>query len=608
MKQYIIIISLAILCVGSNVAQNSDTARFLVNEITIFADKLPIPLLETPRNVTIITLNDIANSASNNIQDLLGYFAGVDIKRRGQEGAQADISTRGSSYEQTLILLNGVRLTDPQTGHHNLNLPVNIDDIERIEIVKGQASSIYGANALGGVINIITKRNFKNEATFHLAGGENSFNSEGASVKYVNDHTENSLSVSRTRSAGYRPNTDFNLLTIFGGSTYYLESGNSNINMGYTEKSFGANQFYSDKYPAQWEETKTFFISTNSTVSNNSFSFSPTVFWRHNYDHYLLDYAHPSFYENVHRTNVYGIDLQSRMKTSIGDILFGSEFNYAELNSNRLGNHNRSNVGATGEFAKNILPTLNILLSGNCHLYDSYGWRFAPGLDIGYQLNDKMRIFSSIGKSYRIPSFTELYYNSPSQIGNINLQSEEAIALEIGFSTHINNWQFQVNAFERRGANYIDWVKKSNLDTKWQAENITSITTKGFESTVEYSPDKYQTNPVFKSLKLDYSYLYSDFRINSYQSQYALEHLKHQVIISVLHNLFYDITGYWAFKYLDRFNQESAFVTDIKILKSWQLISYNIAVTNIFNVSYREVGVIPMPGRWMKLEINFKIQ
>ncbi len=597
----------AILFAGVTIAQSRDTTKILLNEITVFADKIPMPIYETPRSVTIISHSDIVNSPALNVEDILGYFAGVDIRRRGQEGAQADVSMRGSSFEQTLILLDGVKLTDPQTGHHNLNLPINIDDIERIEIIKGQASGIYGANALGGVINIITKRDFKNEVSINLAGGENSYNTQALSAKVLGDKTENNFSASRSRSAGYRPNTDYNILTAYAGSRYKFEACKANINIGFAGKEFGANQFYGDKYPAQWEETKTFFISSNVSINTKYLTVSPTIYWRHNYDHYLLDYKDPSSYENIHRTNVYGLDLQSTINADIGDFLIAVEYSYDKLNSNKLGIHNRTKGGVSGEFVADILPGLKLMLSGYSHYYDSFGWKLAPGLDIGYQFTKSFRIFSSIGKSFRIPSFTELYYISPSQAGNAALHPEEAIAYELGFAGNVDYCQYQVSAFARKGTNFIDWVKQSAADI-WNAKNISIITTKGFEAAIGYSSNVLNSNTVFKTLKLDYAYLYSDFQTYSFQSKYSLEHLRHQLILTALHSISNDIIASWAFKYLDRFNQETAFVTDVKMSKSWGFLTMNLAATNLFNISYREVGIIPMPGRWIKVEMNYTIR
>ncbi|MGE5410295.1 MAG: TonB-dependent receptor, partial [Clostridiales bacterium] len=131
-----------------------DEETIITDDVIVTAKKIPVLTLESVKNVLVISSEELQNVPAENIQDILGYCTGIDVKKRGPGGVQADISIRGGSFEQTLILIDGVKLSDPQTGHNSLNLPINMEDIERIEVLKGQASNIYGSNALSGVINI----------------------------------------------------------------------------------------------------------------------------------------------------------------------------------------------------------------------------------------------------------------------------------------------------------------------------------------------------------------------------------------------------------------------------------------------------------------------
>ena len=111
---------------------------------------------ESLRIVTTLTRNDIANLPVRSINELLDYVPGIDVRSRGTNGVQADITMRGGTFDQVIILLNGINITDPQTGHQNLDLPVDISVIDRIEVLQGTALNVFGLSAFSGAINIIT--------------------------------------------------------------------------------------------------------------------------------------------------------------------------------------------------------------------------------------------------------------------------------------------------------------------------------------------------------------------------------------------------------------------------------------------------------------------
>ena len=131
---------------------------------------MPVNLSETGMHYTIITAKDIKHLPVQNVNELLAYVSGVDIRQRGPMGTQADIGIRGSTFDQVLVMVDGVRMSDPQTGHHQMNLPVPLQMIERIEIIRGTAARRYGLNALGGVVNVITKKTSDTPFAFEAFG------------------------------------------------------------------------------------------------------------------------------------------------------------------------------------------------------------------------------------------------------------------------------------------------------------------------------------------------------------------------------------------------------------------------------------------------------
>jgi len=587
-------------------AQLLDTT-VVIDEVVVSAGKVPFSLSEVPRSITVISQDDLKNAPVQNIQDLLSNYQGIDIKKRGPEGVQADISIRGGSFEQTLVLIDGIKISDPQTGHHNLNLPINFEDVERIEILKGQASSIYGPNALAGVINIISKKGSSRKVNASLSGGNSGYWQGALSLHSPFGNLSNVFSFSKTKSDGYRHNTSFDIMTAFANSSYQFNSGNAAFSLGYTEKKFGANGFYSDKYPNQWEETKTTLASAAFNYAFGSLSVSPKTFWRNNKDYYLLDYTRPSFYKNTHETNSYGVELQAVLATSLGSFAIGSEYIVDDIISSNLGSHNRNKGGISAEIVTSPLSELKVVLGGFLYNYDSFGTKFWPGVDIGFRISRDISVFASAGKSFRIPTFTELYYSSPAQIGNNKLKPEESVTYETGINYFSPIVTASAGVFIRKGTNLIDWVRTAS-DKAWIAENIAVINTKGFDIGFSVFPDSYFDDSFIKKIKVSYTFLDSDLEKNSYQSKYILDHLKHQVVSELTHNLYMNALMTWIFRYADRINQDDYFLTDIKINLPINKFDFYIEASNIFNHTYLDISGIPMPGRWIKAGINLRFE
>jgi vitamin B12 transporter len=587
--------------------QQRDTINIIKDEVIVTAGMVPVSVSEVPRSVSIIKPEDIQNSPVQNLQDLLSNVPGLDLRTRGLEGVQADVSIRGSSFEQTLIMLDGVKLNDPQTGHHNMNLSVNMNDIERIEILKGQASSIYGPNALAGVINFITKKRNVSELSANLSGGTFGFFNGGLSIHVPYAESDNMLSISKTKSDGYRHNTNFDITTFYYKTNVPFSAGSANLAVGYTDKSFGANGFYSAKYPNQWEETKTLLVSSAADYSFGEIKLMPKVFWRNNKDHYLLDYTNPAFYMNIHQTNSFGAELQTLIMTNIGSFELGGDLNFDNINSSNLGIHSRREGGISAEYVASPFENVKVLLNGFAYTYDDYGWKFIPGIDLVYQVSKSLNCYTTFGKSFRIPTYTELYYNSPAQKGNASLQPEEALTYEVGMNYNDESFSGNLSLFSRNGQNLIDWAKGLNdINGKYLAQNIASINTYGIDMGISYRP-LFSKNSYFQKISLNYSYLKSDFNETNILSQYILDLLRHQFIAEITHSVPFDIIFNWAFRYENRYNYDNYFITDLKLSRSFNFFDLSLSVLNLFNKSYMDVSGIPLPGRWIKAGISCRI-
>lgn len=574
-------------------------------EIVVTASRLPLTLPEVSRSVLILDRATIANAPVANLTDLLEYAAGVDIRQQGVDGMQADVSIRGASFEQTLVLINGVKVSDPQTGHHNLHLPVELEDVKKIEILKGQGSRLYGPNAFGGVINIITRNTRQKQVNLRGEIGANNLYGAVFSASAPIGQSEHRVSLSTKKSDGYRENTDFENYIASLQSTLRFAGHEASFLAGHTDKAFGANSFYGSAATRQWEQTQTTFLQTGLKVrSGNSVVAQPVIHWRRNKDHYLLDRENPERYENFHTTNVFGAELQTHFKSVLGVSAAGGEFSRESIESNRLGAHHRQRSGIYFEQSGELFSKARIALGASAFYYSDWGWQAWPSFDFGYQITSANKFYLSFGRAFRAPTYTELYYSSPSNRGNPDLRAEKGSTWEAGHTFSGAAVAIQTTFFKRNSEEVIDWVF-SDQDSLWRARNITSLSTVGFDVGLQWAPSKWFGGRV-NSLSLEYAYLTTDKASSEFITKYTINHLRHQAIFGLEYGFFLPtLTQTWKIRYEDRLQFDDHFLVDTRI--AWQLLNYRITldITNLFDQDYFENGLVPMPGRRLRLTVGY---
>jgi iron complex outermembrane receptor protein len=629
-----------------SVAMSQDTsvvkAEYDLDEIEVSASRTPAVYSEIARVLTLIDAQTIEHGPATSVQELLEQVATVDVRQRGAEGVQADISIRGGTFDQTLILLNGVNITDPQTGHHNLNLPVSLSQIERIEILNGPAARIYGPNAFSGAINIVTKQNARNTLKTHLNTGSYGFFDSGISAGFVTGAVNHLVAGSYRSAKGYIDNTDFDATNVFYSGQLLAEYGKLSVQAGYTDKGFGANSFYTPVYPNQYESTQTLFSSARFE-SFTKFNLTPAIYFRRHSDKFMLfrDNA-PDWYENhnFHRTDVGGATINSWYLWSAGKTSFGAEFRSEKILSNVLGEENREVVKVPGEeayytrsksrqfvslFAEQIFYLKNWTFStgvmGNFIADGQTGWNFFPGIDISYQLLSSLKMVASWNTSLRMPTFTDLYYSGPTNWGNPDLKPEKSELLEGGLKLNTTLAQGHFVLFHSNGKNIIDWVKTES-DELWQAMNHTSLVNRGFEVDVRFFPWKIINKNRQGTIRLGYLYNNQKKRESELISYYVLDNLKHKFTASMhqplLENLSCDVTlvfqdraGTYTSYGDGSFGNETAYrpfwLIDTKILYRWNNFNFHFTASNLFNQSYFDLGNVAQPGRWLKTGVSYNL-
>lgn len=597
MKRIIVALSVVVLSING-FAQNKENE---IDEVNLQGRFLSIPYNDVNENVTVITKQQIQNSPATSIDELLQFHSGLDIKRRGSNGVQSDITIRGSSFEQVLILVNGIRMNDSQTGHNTFNLPFDISAVERIEIMKGSSAKLYGQNVYAGVINIVTKSSSEEQVTIKAQGGDFKTYDLSASATFGSEKFTNLFTISNGASDGYRFNTDYQIRNFFYQNKLKLNDGSLSLQAGFSEKKFGANGFYASPTATnQYEETQASVLSLQYQQRFDKLSINSSVYWRRGQDMYLFIRQNPSYYRNMHIGNNVGGTVNATYESSLGTTGIGVDYRKEFLASSNLGDRERD---VTQVFFDHQFKFFNQKLEVNPGAsWANYSGQnfFYPGMDVGFILNPNHKVFGAVSKGFRIPTFTDLYYVSPAEIGNPNLVPESAISSELGYRFQNEKILAKVSGFIRNTNNGIDWLKETP-ESPWKAENVGKIHLKGFET--EFKHQLFS----FLNYRLGYTYLDNQYK-NEELSRYALQNLRHQFVAQVDVKFLKYFSNQLIYKYSERVNLGSYNVLDEQINFRYKDLNFYVLINNLTNTKYVETNLVPMPGRWFHVGFTYQIK
>lgn len=585
---------LFILIATSSFSQDI-TKKQELDEVVISSTKLDIPFSKNFRSIQIIDSEYIINSPSTNISDLLQEISGIDIRRRGVGGVQGDLYIRGGGFDQTLLLVDGMKMDDVQTGHHTLNMIIPLFLVERIELIKGPAARIFGQNAFNGAINIITKKIDSESRKTKIKLNELSYGSYdqsnlSISTKITRDKVNSILGFSNNKSDGYRHNTDYKKNNYFIKSVF--ENGDHPIELitSFTENKFGANGFYaSPSATEQYEETQSSLVGLSMSIFSENLVLKPKIYWRRGQDEYIYIRDNPSVYRNLHITNKISAELSGSYFSNLGITGFGLDMSSYDISSNNLGEHSRKTINLFFDHQFKALNEKLILSPGiSLSYFSDMSWHSFPGLDLGINVSSNLKFYGNIGKTYRIPTYTDLYYSDKTTIGNENLVPESASSIEIGMKYNKSLLSMSFSYFQRNAKNIIDYVKE-NEDDLWNARNIGSLKTSGFEFDFKY----FFKNKNFMSI--GYTNLSDDKYISNINfSRYSINSLNHHLITKLNLNYTKNLTHSLTYKFAERSDGYDYSVLDSKIMYKKRFFLY---INNIFGENYYETNLVPMPGR-----------
>lgn len=605
----------------------ADTAVLLDN-VSVLSSRINIPFAQQNRNVTVISREEIRKMPAKSVNEILSFVAGVDVRQRGPNGAQADIGIDGSGFDQVLVLVNGVKMSDPQTGHNMMNLPVSLSAIQRIEILKGAAARIYGVNAMMGVINIVTQSPMQTGVEANIYAGssfekddstQQTYLNYGANAvaSFANEKLGNQVSLGMDKGNGYRYNTAYqNTKLMYNGM--YTPSKNAvfNIMGGYVNNDFGANLFYAaprDKEATEQVQVAMGSIS-GSIKASDKWTISPILNYRYAKDDYIFVRQKPSVYRNIHETNIFDFSLNNSLALGKGTLGIGLNYRREQINSTNLGKDSRDNYGLFAEYRYVFSEQFDASLGAFANYNSVYGFKLYPGIDLGWQATSDLRVYANVGTGQRLPTFTDLYYVGPSNIGNPNLKPEWATTAELGAKYVHHMLRLEASGFYRKGQDFIDWTRPDTLQP-WQPQNYATVSTLGLRLQASYLWDIAAS---FKlNLQTGYTYLnpsIDDLSGNT-QSKYAINSLAHQWVSGLEFLIGDGLSLSLKNRYLQRSN--SAETSGSYKLRSYNLLDARLAYTlnrftiyadvnNINNVQYIETGVVPLPGTWTTVGLRYR--
>jgi outer membrane cobalamin receptor len=555
----------------------------------------PAPLEEINRSVDVIEVRETA-PLHHYWTEALESDASIDLRQRGN-GVQGDLSIRGSTFGQTLVLLDGLRMNDAQTAHHNLDVPVPLDSLERVEVLRGAGSTVHGADALGGAVNFITSTPRFSELRFGSDVGNFGVNSQKLGASFLQNGIGEQITLWRDFSSGFRPDRDYRNSEAFSQTDFTTALGSTTVLLGISDKPFGADQFYCDCN--SFERTKAWFTGLRQGIGNNTeFDFG----YRRHTDEFVLFRDMPSVYENNHIDESYQVALRRHQDLSTNTTLsFGGEGFHDSIDSNNLGQHSRNRGAGYVNVDARALGRLSLSLGAREEFYGTDG-EFTPSVAAGFALGSGWKLKGSVSRGFRIPTYTDLYYSDPFNQGNPNLKPESGWNYEGGVVWNPGGrWKADVTVFHSRQRNVIDYVQLTPTDPKFTASNLEHLNFTGVETSL------HARLPHNQQAGFSYTAIHgAQDALQGLQARYTSNYPTHRAVVSWLGELPGKIEARSQLGVVQRYSADPYAVWDASLTREfYSRVRANLGFTNIADTRYQEIQNVVMPGQGIVFGMDF---
>ena len=619
--------SILLLATQHASAHDADTAAVLktlrIDEVGISGSQ-SAPTRNVQSQTPLFDRKAQAAAPVQTLESALRLAPSVDIRERGGKGMQADIFIRGGSFDQTMVLLNGIDFTDARTGHQSHSLPVDIDCISAVDLLDG----VPGVGAFAGAVNIRTAPLKPTYLRFEGAGGQHGYAYANLSGAVTSGRFSLLAAGSYRRSDGYRHNTDFANYNAFVRATYEApRAGFFDLQAGYQNRTFGSNGFYAAYNPDQWEATSTALASLRWLKQAGRFSFGASASYRKNFDRY--DWTRGTAM-NRHNTDNVGARLWADYDWRAGTTSLGGDYAFNHIYSTNLGEalsrpHGRythAKARSTGNlWLRHAKQWRRFDLAASAGIsLTPYGTSALWSLSGGYTPAAGLHLGIGAFQSMRLPTFTDLYYTSPAQINNLDLTPESAVTYLFDTGYMKNSWRLSLQTYYRAGRDIIDWVWREDMGDKWHSEQTSRLDTYGIELSGGYTV----ADGFLRRVTLSYGYITTD-RNSDIIAKGAMDYMRHKAALAVeVHFLrrmslaltasvydrngsytHYPVPGDPSLSEVREF--EPYFLLDGRLQWEKGICRLYVDATNITDSRYCDLGGIPLPGAWVTAGVALTI-
>ncbi len=564
----------------------------LDEQVVVTGSVAPATRGSVGRSVTVLTADDLRGLPIRTVTDALRLVPGLWVRARGPFGSQTDFSLRGAGFGQALVLVDGVRLNDVQSGHHNGDLPLQVDDIERIEVLGGAGASLFGADAVGGIIHIITRRGGGGH-TVQVAGGAYGLAQAQASWRPASGLLQ-SASASFERADGFAPARDFQ----HGHVRLAARLGQTTVSVAHLDKDFGAAGYYGPAPSREW--TAQTLLSADGVHRLGSASrVQHTAWYRSHGDRFHYDPRVPGSQPNRHRTHSVGGTV--RVFRQVRDTMVwsaGGEAAVDVLRSSALGDREETRASGFTELEM-VVGDVRLYPGVRFDDYSTFGHAWSPAVALAWQARSDVKLRAAAGRAFRVPSFTERYYTDPVHRARADLRAERGWTGEVGLDWfHARGWTASGTAFVRREDDVIDWIRASTTEP-WQTRNIRDVRTRGLEGALRGRLGRL-------AVGAQYAWTMVETEPLAGLSKYVLDYARHGLSGDVVVPWGSHASVSLRLEHRRPEQRPRYTLVDMRAQRSWGRVTLFGEASNLFDAAYQEVSAVDMPGRWLRTGLEIR--
>jgi outer membrane cobalamin receptor len=569
----------------------------------------PLPLDESDRSVEVLAPREMP-MGTDSVVDLLRVDPSLNLQARAGEGVQADLSLRGTTFEQSLILVNGLRVDDPETGHLNLDIPVPLEAISRVDILHGSGSTFYGSDAIGGAVNLLTDEPGSGlSMTARSGAGNYGSLEEHLQAAYSAGPFAEQLTGSRDSSDGFIADRNYSSNALSSESWLKWKPGTTDILLAASDRPYGANQFYGP-YDS-WERTKGWFASIQQELGART---AASFGYRRHSDLFVLFADQPATYENNHITASYEGALRRADELGRNATLsYGLETDGDSIHSNSLGQHARNQGAGYANLSLRTLGRFSLAIGAREEVLSGGDSVFSPSVAAAFTLTRTVRLRGSAGHGFRLPTYVDLYYSDPSTVGNPALKPESSWSYEGGMDWKpANGWLTLTAAgFRLQEKDAIDYAKQElataalTFAEKWQAVNVQNLNLTGAEASVRLRLNSTQ------QLQLSYTAVQAGSPPAGIVSEYAYNYAAQNAIFAWTGQLpgawGREVVAHTQVNVVQKTGQTAYPLWDVSVARNVGRVRPYVRLLNLSNTGYQEIMGVPMQGRTVMggMELNW---